>query len=198
MAADDFLDSRGMGEAQGKKVDPSAIAVQAIEAQPAFGQIKPMRGQVLACTEQHCRRRASYLSARTRGSEPKEKEEKPQRTECATVIEADRTNGDEYRIRDCRLLTRSPRYDRNGPSRQRLCVRHERCQLSACPRPKQHGARRSPVRGHRSQRWSLWQPSRTNANALSQSWGCQHPHARPSGASNRHSANQSRYFPPPF
>ena len=95
MAADDFLDSRGMGEAQGKKVDPSAIAVQAIEAQPAFGQIKPMRGQVLACTEQHCRRRASYLSARTRGSEPKEKEEKPQRTECATVIEADRTNGDE-------------------------------------------------------------------------------------------------------
>ena len=42
-----------MGEAQGKKVDPSAIAVQAIEAQPAFGQIKPMRGQVLACAEQH-------------------------------------------------------------------------------------------------------------------------------------------------
>ena len=36
-----------------KKVDPSAIAVQAIEAQPAFGQIKPMRGQVLACAEQH-------------------------------------------------------------------------------------------------------------------------------------------------
>src|SRR5215208_3341858 len=27
-----FLASRGMGEAQGKKVDPSAIAVQAIEA----------------------------------------------------------------------------------------------------------------------------------------------------------------------
>jgi hypothetical protein len=30
-----------MGEAQGKKVDPSAVAVQAIEAKPSFGQIKP-------------------------------------------------------------------------------------------------------------------------------------------------------------
>jgi hypothetical protein len=29
-----------MGEAQGKKVDPSAVAAQAIEAQPSFGQIK--------------------------------------------------------------------------------------------------------------------------------------------------------------
>jgi hypothetical protein len=36
----DFLASRGMGEAQGKKVDPSAVAAQAIEAQPPFGQIK--------------------------------------------------------------------------------------------------------------------------------------------------------------
>jgi hypothetical protein len=30
-----------MGEAQGKKVDPSAVAAQAIEALPSFGQIKP-------------------------------------------------------------------------------------------------------------------------------------------------------------
>jgi hypothetical protein len=30
-----------MGEAQGKKVDPSAVAAQAIEAQPPSGQIKP-------------------------------------------------------------------------------------------------------------------------------------------------------------
>jgi hypothetical protein len=35
-----------MGEAQGKKVDPSAVAAQAIEAQPSFGQIKPRRGHV--------------------------------------------------------------------------------------------------------------------------------------------------------
>ena len=33
--------ARGMGEAQGKKVDPSAVAAQAIEAEPCFGQIKP-------------------------------------------------------------------------------------------------------------------------------------------------------------
>jgi len=49
MAAVDFLASRGMGEPgslrdlsrgvvpQGKKVDPSAVAAQAIEAQPPFG-----------------------------------------------------------------------------------------------------------------------------------------------------------------
>jgi hypothetical protein len=36
-----------MGEAQGKKVDPSAVAAQAIEAQPSFGQIKPWRGRVV-------------------------------------------------------------------------------------------------------------------------------------------------------
>jgi hypothetical protein len=32
-----------MGKAQGKKVDPSAVVAQAIEAQPSFGQIKPSR-----------------------------------------------------------------------------------------------------------------------------------------------------------
>src|SRR5260221_14576411 len=35
-----------MGEAKGKKVDPAAVAAQAIEAQPSFGQIKPLRGRV--------------------------------------------------------------------------------------------------------------------------------------------------------
>jgi hypothetical protein len=32
---------RGMGKAQGKKVESDAVASQAIEAQPSFGQIKP-------------------------------------------------------------------------------------------------------------------------------------------------------------
>ena len=40
----------------------AAIAVQAIEAQPAFGEIEPRRGQVLARAEQQ-RRRARYRSA---------------------------------------------------------------------------------------------------------------------------------------
>jgi hypothetical protein len=42
-----------MGEAQGKKVDPSAVAAQAIEAQPLFGQIKPRGGKVASRDEQH-------------------------------------------------------------------------------------------------------------------------------------------------
>src|SRR5216683_5949385 len=41
------------GRSPGKESLTDAVAVQAIEAQPAFGQIKPMRGQVLACAEQH-------------------------------------------------------------------------------------------------------------------------------------------------
>ena len=32
---------RGMGEAQGKKVESDTVAAKAIEAQPSFGQIKP-------------------------------------------------------------------------------------------------------------------------------------------------------------
>src|SRR6266446_6212801 len=41
------------GRSPGEESLAAAIAVQAIEAQPAFGQIKPMRGTVLACAEQH-------------------------------------------------------------------------------------------------------------------------------------------------
>ena len=41
------------GRSPGEESLTAAIAVQAIEAQPAFGQIKPMRGQVFARAEQH-------------------------------------------------------------------------------------------------------------------------------------------------
>ena len=73
MAAVDFLASRGMGGpgsprdpsrgvvTQGKKVAPSAVASQAIEAQPSFGQIKPWRGRVVSA-EQH-RRGEDVLTA---------------------------------------------------------------------------------------------------------------------------------------
>lgn len=41
------------GRSPGEESLTAAVAVQAIEAEPAFGQIKPMRGPVLACAEQH-------------------------------------------------------------------------------------------------------------------------------------------------
>jgi hypothetical protein len=41
------------GRSPGEESLAAAIAVQAIEAQPPFGQIKPLRGKVLACAEQH-------------------------------------------------------------------------------------------------------------------------------------------------
>ncbi len=44
--------SRGV-ESPGEESRRGAIAAQAIEAQLSFGQIKPRRGQVLACAEQH-------------------------------------------------------------------------------------------------------------------------------------------------
>ena len=51
-----------MGEAQGKKVDPSAVAAPAIEAQPLFGQIKPRRGEVASRAEQDLREKTWRIS----------------------------------------------------------------------------------------------------------------------------------------
>src|SRR6185369_4892294 len=48
-----FLARARNGQSPGEESLTAAIAVQAIEAQPAFGQIEPMRGQVLAGAEQH-------------------------------------------------------------------------------------------------------------------------------------------------
>ena len=92
----------------GEESLPAAIAVQAIEAQPAFGQIEPMRGQVLACAEQHLRRRASYQSAHTRGP--------------AIPSEG---------IGDlaCRKAASCPRADRS----QRACQRPRGCSLPKSP-----------------------------------------------------------------
>jgi hypothetical protein len=42
-----------MGEAQGKEVLTAAVAAQAIEAQPSFGQIKPSEAAWLAPVRQH-------------------------------------------------------------------------------------------------------------------------------------------------
>jgi hypothetical protein len=50
--------SRGV-ESPGEESLAAAIAVQATEAQPAFGQIEPMRGQVLAGAEQQETRQLS-------------------------------------------------------------------------------------------------------------------------------------------
>jgi hypothetical protein len=44
-----------MGFSPGEESQSDGVAAQAIEAQPVFGQIKPRRGQVLACVEQHPR-----------------------------------------------------------------------------------------------------------------------------------------------
>ena len=82
MAAVDFLASRGMAKGQGKKVDPSAVASQAIEAQPSFGQIKPWRGRVVRTPNSILgRKRGGRRTSRTRGPAFQAKKRKPRRTE---------------------------------------------------------------------------------------------------------------------
>src|SRR3954466_8495510 len=147
--------ARGMGEAQGKKVDPSAIAVQAIEAQPAFGQIKPMRGKVLACTEQHSRRRASFQSVRTGDPGASGKEEKTWRTERRpSVDETNRTKDNAPGLQDYRRPTRSSPPVRSAPARAVISRSRRTTASRSHSQPREDGAERSPVCGHRSQAWS--------------------------------------------
>ena len=71
-----------MAEAQGKKVDPSAVAAQAIEAQPSFGQIKPWRGRVVRAPNSILgRRRGGHRTSRTRGPAFQAEKRKPWRSE---------------------------------------------------------------------------------------------------------------------
>jgi hypothetical protein len=57
-------------ESPGEESRPNGVAAQAIEAQPVFGQIKPRRGQVLACAEQHPREKRSRTSiAKNKGAQ---------------------------------------------------------------------------------------------------------------------------------
>ena len=57
-------------ESPGEESRPDGVAAQAIEAQPVFGQIKPRRGQVLACAEQHPREKTSRTSiAKNKGAQ---------------------------------------------------------------------------------------------------------------------------------
>jgi hypothetical protein len=144
-----------MGEAQGKKVDPSAIAVQAIEAQPAFGQIKPMRGKVLACTEQRSRRRVSYQSVRTRDPGASGKEEKTWRTERRPSV--DETNQDQRQRSEPSGLSSTDgivtaRSKRSREGRYLSVTKND--SLPFHSQPREDGAERSPVFGHRSQAWS--------------------------------------------
>ncbi|MBN9527216.1 MAG: hypothetical protein J0H82_13475, partial [Alphaproteobacteria bacterium] len=57
-----FLASRGMGFSPGEESRADGVAAQAIEAQPVFGQIRPSRGQVRPCSEQHPREKTWLIS----------------------------------------------------------------------------------------------------------------------------------------
>jgi len=50
------------GRSPGEESRPDGVAAQAIEAQPVFGQIRPSRGQVRPCAEQHPREKTWRMS----------------------------------------------------------------------------------------------------------------------------------------
>jgi hypothetical protein len=51
-----------MGFSPGEESRADGVAAQAIEAQPVFGQIRPSRGQVRPCSEQHPREKTWLIS----------------------------------------------------------------------------------------------------------------------------------------
>ena len=51
-----------MGFSPGEESRADGVAAQAIEAQPVFGQIRPSRGQVRPCAEQHPREKTWRMS----------------------------------------------------------------------------------------------------------------------------------------
>jgi hypothetical protein len=59
----DFLVSRGMGVAQGKKVLSDGVAAQTIEAQPVFGQIEPAQRPGASRAEPQLREKMAGLGS---------------------------------------------------------------------------------------------------------------------------------------
>jgi len=51
-----------MGFSPGEESRSADVAAQAIEAQPLFGQIRPSRGQVRPCAEQHPQEKSWRMS----------------------------------------------------------------------------------------------------------------------------------------
>jgi hypothetical protein len=82
----EFLASRGMpARPAGEESLTDAVASQAIEAQPSFGQIKPWRGRVVRTPNSILRRRrGGRRMSRTRGSAFQAKKRKPWRSERTT------------------------------------------------------------------------------------------------------------------
>jgi hypothetical protein len=73
--------------AQGKKVDPAAVASQAIEAQPSFGQIKPWRGRVVRTPNSILAKRSGgHRTSCPRGPVFQPKKRKPWRSEGTTSL----------------------------------------------------------------------------------------------------------------
>jgi len=50
------------GRSPGEESRSDGVAAQAIEAQPVFGQIRPSRGQVRPCAEQHPQEKSWRMS----------------------------------------------------------------------------------------------------------------------------------------
>ena len=148
-----------MGEAQGKKVDPSAVAAQAIEAQPPFGQIKPGRARCSRAQNSILgRRHGGHRPVRARGPGFQAKKGKRWRTERTTPCL--RTGGGRRPYHGPRRLGRARRrlpLNRNAPARAAIRPGHQG-RSNVCPTvdPRDDEGPHLPAPGLRHPREAGW------------------------------------------
>lgn len=182
------------GRSPGEESLTAAIAVQAIEAQPAFGQIKPMRGKVLACAEQHLGDVPANDRLEQEGPHSRRRKRKPG-VQKGGPLSPNRqkpsyppaTAGAVCRRHQLHLA--QSKQERSAMSRSA-----NKALMSAPCQPRDNRRARSPARGHRPIRWL----SRAEYSDRPKSGAGLHRHVRPSDTPDSDAANRGERLPPPF
>ena len=182
------------GRSPGEESLAAAIAVQAIEAQPAFGQIKPMRGTVLACAEQHLETCQLAIGPHKRSCVPGEGRDNLARRKAAPR----RRNGP------------NPTHGRvTAGSKSPVEITHLQQSAREGPRGPRHAEERLPRRSQTNRRWSLrvtcswplppWAAEVGPAqHHFSRSGVPHYRHARPGGTTDGDGTDDGKRLAPPF
>ena len=183
------------GRSPGEESLTAAIAAQAIEAQPAFGQIKPMRGQVLACAEQHFgdvpasdRLTQEAPRSRRRKRKPGVQKGRP------TCRRADRSQRRRRRRTGLQSAEEIARLNRSVREDRDIAISIDDRLFSVIPTER----RRTRIV---TRPWSSPQSATElglRATPGSESGLGQDRHARPGGAPDSDGAKNGEHFPPPF
>ena len=181
-----------MGFSPGEESRADGVAAQAIEAQPVFGQIKPRRGQVLACAEQHPREktwRMSVVLHKMSDSPGVEKETTAQKKDGASfrVPRADRAAA-----MDVLSACRGMRVARSALTTAAFALRRTTAR-QADPATERRRDACSSVPGRARQRHRL---SPTVANASPENRRDEQRHARPGRPADQQRADPGEHLAP--